>query len=846
MAKNILRPERNILRFISTPIFAALSHKHFIMKISFNWLKQYLLTDLSAADAAQMLTDCGLEVEGMETFESVKGGLEGIVTGEVITCGKHPNADKLSVTTINAGGELLLNIVCGAPNVAAGQKVVVALPGAKLYPFTGEPFEIKKSKIRGEASEGMICAEDEIGLGKSHEGIIILPPDIKAGTPAKEYFKIESDIIFEIGLTPNRADAASHIGVARDLAAVIRNSHRSSPIGKPPALVVHPSVEKFKVVNSDLSIAVVVENKIACPRYTGITISGLEVKDSPQWLKNKLLSIGVNPINNIVDITNYVLHECGQPLHAFDADAISGKKVIVRNASEGEKFVTLDGVERTLTSSNLMICNEDEAMCIAGVFGGIKSGISEKTKNIFIESAYFNPASIRKTSKQHGLKTDASFRFERGTDPEATMYALKRAALLMTEIAGGKISSEVVDIYPEQIESKKVEYNFRRAESLIGKEISKDELKEILTSLQIVVEKENEESLQLQIPTFKVDVTREVDVIEEVLRIYGYNKMDVPQKLSAALSYFPKHDTDDLLEKIGGYLSSNGFLEMLNNTLSKHAYAEMSGINDDAVVKILNPLSQDLGIMRVTMLYSGLEAIEYNRNRQNADLRFFESGTTYSKTEKGFDEQQHLSLFITGRKNDESWKGGNENVNFFFLKTFVQHILQLSGTDVTKLKEENASSAFAYGVSWKMNEKDLVSFGSVSKKNLKLFDINTEVFYADFNLKLLFKNASKNKVRYTEVSKFPQVKRDLSMVIGKDVNYGQIRDIAFRTEKNLLKEINLFDVYEGEKIEAGKKSYAVSFILIDERQTLTDKTIEKVMSRLMEAFEKEAGAVIRK
>ncbi len=816
------------------------------MKISYNWLKQYLPINLDPADAARLLTGCGLEVEGIEDFQSMKGGLKGIVVGKVITCAKHPNADKLSLTTVDVGGGLILNIVCGAPNVSAGQKVVVALAGTKLYPTEGEPFEIKKSKIRGEASEGMICAEDEIGIGKSHAGIIVLPADATVGTTAKEYYNVEEDMVFEIGLTPNRADAASHIGVARDLKAVLENNQEPRAKRQEKYEIVYPSTDQFKVENNDLKIQVEVKDSFACPRYSGVTISGIAVKESPQWLKNKLKAIGVQPINNIVDVTNYVLHECGQPLHAFDADQIKGKKIVVRNANAGEKFVTLDGIERTLTASNLMICNATEAMCIAGVFGGIKSGISEKTKNIFIESAYFNPASIRKTSKQHGMKTDASFRFERGTDPEIALFALKRAALLIQEIAGGNISSDIVDIYPEKNSARNVEYNLKSATALIGKEIRKEELKNILSSLNIIIQSENEESLHLEIPTYKVDVTREVDVVEEVLRIYGYNKIEMPLKLSAALSYFPKHDADELQEKISDYLSSNGFMEMMNNTLSKQQYVDLQGVKEEVVVNVLNPLSQDLGVMRHTMLYSGLEAIAYNRNRQHGDLHFFEFGTTYHKTEKSFDEKLHLSLFVTGRKQDESWNADKGDVNFFYLKTYVQHILNRAGIDLSKLKEEANSNLFSYGVTWKLNEKEVVNFGAVSKNNLKACDIASEVFYADFNWKTILKGAASNKVRYSEISKFPQVRRDLSMILNTDVTYGQIRDIAFHTEKILLKDINLFDVYAGDKIEAGKKSYAVSFILLDERQTLTDKTIDKMMNRLMEAFEKVIGASIRK
>ncbi len=814
------------------------------MKISYNWLKQYFDINLPAAQVAQLLTDCGLEVEATETFQSMKGGLEGLVIGEVKTCAKHPNADKLSVTTVDIGTENLLSIVCGAPNVAVGQRVVVATVGAKLFPTEGEPFEIKKSKIRGEVSEGMICAEDEIGLGKSHEGIIVLHSEVTVGMSAKEFFKVEEDLVFEIGLTPNRADAASHIGVARDLAAVC---NRQLAVGNKKNEINYPTLDDFKVDNNDLQIAVEVIDNSACPRYSGITVSGVSVKDSPQWLKNKLLAIGVHPINNIVDITNYVLHECGQPLHAFDADEITGKKVIVRNANDGEKFTTLDGVERILSSSNLMICNSSNAMCMAGVFGGINSGISEKTKNVFIESAYFNPASIRKTSKQHGLKTDASFRFERGTDPEATIYALKRAALLMKEIAGGKISSDVVDEYPQKVEPQQIAYHFKSATALIGKEIGKNELKSILSSLSISVLHESDEALQLQIPTYKVDVTREADVVEEVLRIYGYNNVEIPQKLSASLSYFPKTDADAVQEKVSGYLSDAGFFEMLNNSLSKQKYIELSGTNDDAAVRILNPLSQDLGVMRQSLLYSGLEAIEYNRNRQHADLKFFEFGTTYHKKEKGFEEQHRLSIFVTGKKQAASWNGDKAAANFFYLKTFVENILLLAGMNMAKLKETSSEEKnFSYAVSWTMNEKEVVRFGSVAKKQLKPFDISEEVFYADFNWKAVLKAASSKRIQYTEIPKFPQVKRDLSMVINAEVTYAQIRDIAFRTEKILLRDLNLFDVYAGDKIEEGKKSYAVSFLLLDERQTLTDKQIDKVMNRLMEQFEKEAGAVIRK
>ncbi len=816
------------------------------MKISYNWLKQYININLPAEEIADLLTSCGLEVEGIHPFQSVKGGLEGLVIGEVKTCVKHPNADKLSLTTVDVGEENLLNIVCGAPNVQAGQKVIVAPPGTLIYPTTGEPFEIKKSKIRGEASEGMICAEDEIGLGSDHAGIIVLPSDAPVGKRVKEYYNVEEDVVFEIGLTPNRVDAASHIGVARDLLAVLRMRRskveirglRTSDSLMSTSLSI-PAVDKFKPENHSLSIPVEVKNTDACPRYSAITISGVEVKESPSWLKNRLLAIGLNPINNIVDITNYVLHEYGQPLHAFDADKIAGKKVIVRTAHPAEKFVTLDGVERKLSEHDLMICNAEEPMCIAGVFGGLHSGIAAQTKNVFLESANFNPQYIRKTAKRHGLHTDASFRFERGADPEATLYALKRAAMLIREIAGGKISSEIVDIYPRHIEPKRVEYNFRSAATFIGKDIDHSDIKGILSSLNIQIISETPDNLFLNIPTYKVDVTRQEDVVEEILRIYGYNNIEEPAKLNASLSYFPKKDPEKLQNRISDYLSSNGFFEILTNSLSSKKYATENH------VEILNPLSQDLSVMRQSMLHGGLQSIEYNRNRKNHDLKFFEFGTTYSIGKKGYDEQQHLVLFLTGKKFDTTWTGDKSDVNFFYLKSFVSNILQSAG--ITDLKESSIENEiFHYGLTLSRNEKPVVSFGSVRKSQLKNFDIDDEVFYADFNWQLIVRYNNAGNVQYKEVSKFPQVKRDLSMMISKEVQYSDIEKIAYATERDLLKDINLFDVYEGDKIEAGKKSYAVSFLLQDERQTLTDKQIDKIMDRLMQAFEKQAGAVIRK
>jgi len=826
------------------------------MKISYNWLKQYLKIDLPAEEVARMLTDCGLEVEGIETFQSMKGGMAGLVIGEVMTCVKHPNADKLSLTTVNIGTGELLHIVCGAPNIAAGQKVVVAKVGAMLYPTTGEPFEIKKSKIRGENSEGMICAEDEIGLGTSHAGVIVLPPDVVPGTPAKDFYHVEEDIVFEIGLTPNRADAASHIGVARDLLAVINNTESSifnigvlslskdDTLSQPKGQTSIPSVENFKVENKSLPIDVTVEDPIACPRYSGITISGVEVKESPDWLKNRLKSIGVGPINNIVDITNYVLHECGQPLHAFDADEIKGKKVIVRSAKEGEKFITLDHVERKLATGNLMICNAEEPMCIAGVFGGIRSGISDKTKNIFLESACFSPASIRKTSKYHGLKTDASFRFERGTDPEITIYALKRAAMLIKEIAGGEVSSDIVDIYPVAINPAVIDFYYQTMDRLTGEAIPRNTIKNILLSLGITITKEDDEKLMLSIPTYKVDVTREVDVVEEVLRIYGFNRITVPSKLYSSLPSIEATDPGKLQDTISDYLSSNGFYEIMTNSLTG---LQAGDENHAEPVRIINPLSQDLNVMRQSMIRSGLEAIAYNRNRKQPDQKFYEFGKTYRIHNQHYRETNHLALFMTGKKHEASWNGDQSSVDFFYLKSFVKNILARLGVNPFQLAESILQHPdFASGLSIQANGKTVVDYGSIKKSHLKSADISSEVFMADFNWDKLVKMADQKDHAVLEVPKFPQVRRDLSMLIDRSRSYAEIESIAYKTEKNLLKQIHLFDVYEGDKMETGKKSYAVTFILQDERQTLTDGQIDKIMNRLMDAFEKQAGAVIRK
>jgi phenylalanyl-tRNA synthetase beta chain len=787
------------------------------MKISYNWLKQYLPIQLPASEVADLLTDCGLEVEHSESFQSIKGGLDGLVIGEVISKEKHPNADKLSLTKVDVGTGTLLSIVCGGPNVAAGQKVVIALIGSTLYPIDGEPFKIKESKIRGELSQGMICAEDEIGLGHSHEGVMVLDENAVVGSRVNDYFKIENDTVFEIGLTPNRADAASHIGVARDLSAIINMRDQDISIQ-------FPSVDDFSIDNNDFPINVIVEDDKACPRYSGITISGVEIKDSPEWLKNRLKSIGLKPINNIVDATNFVLHELGQPLHAFDADYIKGKKVVVKKYHQGTKFITLDGVERTLLDNDLMISNADEPMCIAGVFGGIKSGVKNETKNIFLESAYFDPVHIRKSSRHHGLKTDASFRFERGTDPNITVYALKRAALLIKEIAGGTISSDIVDVYPSPIENFRVELNYKTLDRLIGLKIDREKIKKIITSLEIKIIHDREYGLELSVPPFKVDVQRDVDIIEEIIRIYGYNNIPISEKINASITYSQKPDKEKIADTAADFLSSNGFNEIMSNSLTKADYIDLiEGIEKDKNVIILNPLSNELNAMRQSMLFSGLEAVSYNKNRRNHDLKLYEFGKTYHKKEDRYIEIQHLALFITGRRNPESWNNDNLSVDYYQLKGYVESLFKRLG-----IRNLN------------------VTIESVKKSILKHFDINSEVFYADINWDKVIKASSNNAVKYKEVPKFPEVRRDLALVINKEITYQQIEELANKTERNLLKSVNLFDVYEGDKIEAGKKSYAVSFILQDEEKTLNDKQIDKVMERLMEAFEKNLQAVIRK
>ncbi|MCE3278839.1 MAG: phenylalanyl-tRNA synthetase, beta subunit [Bacteroidetes bacterium] len=817
------------------------------MKISYNWLKDYVKTDLSPEDAGKLLTGCGLEVESIEKIETVKGGLVGMVVGEVKTKEKHPDADRLNLTTVDIGTGELLNIVCGASNVEAGQKVIIATIGAKLYPSTGEPFEIKKSKIRGAASEGMICAEDEIGLGTSHAGIMVLDADAKIGMPAKEYFKIEEDYLLEIGLTPNRADAASHVGVARDLVAVLNSNNKSEEENSDINLML-PDVSNFQTENRSSEIEVIVEDHEACPRYSGVTIKNIKVTDSPDWLKNRLKVIGVRPINNVVDITNYVLHELGQPLHAFDAAKIKGNKVIVKKLADKSKFTTLDGTERELSSEDLMICNAEGGMCIAGVFGGIESGVNENTTSIFLESAYFNSTSIRRTSKRHSLKTDASFRYERGTDPNITVFALQRAAMLIREIAGGEIASSVIDIYPKKIENFKVPFSFEKCDNLIGKHIDLEIIKKIIISLGIEIEHEGHDALLLSVPPYKVDVQREQDVIEEVLRIYGYNNIEIPTELNSSLSFAEKPDKEKIQNTIADLLSNNGFSEMMCLSLTKEDYStRLKSLNPEQNVKMMNPLSSDLDVLRQTLLFSGLETIAYNQNRKNADLKLYEFGKTYMAI-KGestkYIETKHLSVFVTGRKQPESWNAKNENVSFYTLKGIVNSILERLGVDVKM--NETSSDVYSQGLTYNWNKKTIVEFGSVSRPVLKSMDIKQEVFYADINWDLIVEAVKKNKqTMYSEVPKFPEVKRDLALLIDKAVKFEQLEQLAYQAEKALLKSVNLFDVYQGDKLPAGKKSYALSFILQDENATLTDKQIEKIMEKLMKTYQEKVGAEIR-
>lgn len=807
------------------------------MKISYNWLKQFIKTDWTSEETSILLTDLGLEVEGVEKFQSVKGGLEGIVVGHVLTCVQHPNADRLKVTTVDIGTGIPVQIVCGAANVAAGQKVPVATIGTTLYDADGNSFVIKKGKIRDQESHGMICAEDELGLGTSHEGIMVLNEDLIPGTPAAQVFNIEDDEVFEIGLTPNRADAMSHMGVARDLRAGMLQKNISTEF-------ITPSVSNFRIDKRTLKMDVSVVDAKLAPRYCGVTISGVTVKPSPDWLQNRLKSIGITPKNNIVDVTNYVLHSLGQPLHAFDASKIKGNKVIVKTLPAGTKFTTLDDVERTLHEEDLMICDENGPMCFAGVLGGINSGVKENTSTLFLESAYFNPVSIRKTAKRHSLSTDASFRFERGIDPTITEYALKRAANLIIELAGGEITSDITDIYPKKIEDHSVILNFNKTAKIIGEELPKETIKKILASLDIKINSVSDVALGLIIPNYRVDVQRDIDVIEEILRVYGYNNIGFSKKLNASVANSPRNEDYKMQNVVGGLLTGLGFHEMMANSLTSPDYIKLSeDLKEEFNITMLNPLSRDLSSMRQSLLFSGLEALSYNINRRATDLKFYEFGKTYHKMPSGYEEPKHLTLFITGNKNAESWTSPQKTSDFFLFKGHINTILSRFGIEKFQ-SEPTASDVFAEGLAYHLRPEKLVDFGTVKKSIAKSFDIKQEVFYADFNWNVILKLVGA-KIKFTDIPKYPGVRRDLALLVDDAVKFDSIYKIARQTEKALLKNIDLFDVYQGANLPEGKKSYAVSFTIQDTTKTLTDVQIDKIMSKLQKNFETELEAVLR-
>lgn len=804
------------------------------MKISFNWLKEYISINADINEVCDKLTHSGLEVEGVEKIESIPGGLKGFVVGHILTCERHPNADKLSVTTVDLGNGEVKQIVCGAPNVAADQKVIIATVGTMLYPEGHEPFKIKKSKIRGEVSEGMICAEDEIGLGNSHDGIMVLDPSVKIGTPANELFELDDDFIIEIGLTPNRADATSHIGTARDVKALFGGE------------VIWPNVEQFKINNSNLPISINIKNEEACHRYCGVTIQGVEVKESPDWLKTRLKSIGLAPVNNVVDVTNFVLHECGQPLHAFDYDKLSTKNINIQTLKEGTPFTTLDDTERKLAAKDLMICDGDTPLCIAGVFGGADSGIKDGSTNVFLESAYFSPDYVRKSSQVHAIKTDASFRFERGIDPNITLYALKRAALLIQEVAGGEISSEVIDLHPVKAEAFKVEAKYKNIERLIGIVIPKERIKKILTDLDIEIESETEEKLNLLVPPYRVDVTREADIIEEILRIYGFENLPLSNKLSTDfLAEHPKLNKEDIQRNLSEILSSRSFIEITTNSLTKPEYSEyVISEDDEQNVEILNKLSEDLGVMRRTLAFSGLEVLEHNINRKQKNCKIYEFGKTYVLKNGKYKETPQLALWMSGNKHEESWKAKTDKLDFSDLSQNIALIFQKLNFEGVQIKKFS-DKLFEVGAEYILNKSVIGRAGKLKKSATNKAGVKQDVFYAEFFTEKLIKQLNREVV-FEELSKFPEVRRDLSLVIDKSITYEQIKEVAVKTNRKLIKEVNVFDVYEGKPLEENQKSYSVSFILQDNEKTLQDKVIDKTLSRLIQNYENELSAIIRK
>ncbi len=820
------------------------------MNISYNWLKRYIDIDLPAERVAEILTDIGLEVEGLEKIETVRGGLQGVVVGEVLTCTDHPDSDHLHLTTVDVGGETPLPIVCGAANCRAGLKVLCATVGAVLYPNGGdEEFKIKRSKIRGAESLGMLCAEDELGIGASHDGIMELPADAPVGMPAKEYLRIEEDWLIAIGLTPNRADAASHIGVARDLAAYLRS--RGSEVR-----VQLPDVSAFAVDDRELPVTVRVEHAEACPRYVGVTVKGCKIGPSPEWMQNCLRAAGINPKNNLVDITNFVLFELGQPLHAFDASKIEGREVVVRTCAAGTPFVTLDGTERKLTDEDLMICSAERPMCIAGVFGGLDSGIGETTTDVFIESAYFNPVWVRKTAKRFGLNTDASFRFERGIDPNMQVYAAKRAALLFKELAGGTISSDLTDFYPAPIADFTFDVSLARVNALIGKELPEETVRTILEALEITILAEHDGVLTVAVPPYRVDVRREADLIEEILRIYGYNNVEIPARVKSTLSYAPQPDRDKLINRAADFLTDNGFTEIMSNSLTKASYYEgLESCPADRCVRILNPLSTDLNVMRQTLLFHMLEAIELNANRKNGDLKLYELGNCYFYDEakrtpeqplSAYTEEYRLAIAMTGLAEPASWNAQPVKASFFTLRAIAEKLLRRFGIDIYALKSEPLhNDLFDDGLLLALNGKELLRIGSVGAKIRRRSGVKQEVFYLEMNFDALIRSTKKHRIAAEELSKFPEVKRDLALLVDRSVTFAALREVAFATERKLLKSVALFDVYEGDKLPEGKKSYALSFVLEDKSRTLDDKTIERVMANLTRQFEQKCGAQVR-
>ncbi|MDP4867177.1 MAG: phenylalanine--tRNA ligase subunit beta [Crocinitomicaceae bacterium] len=810
------------------------------MKISYNWLKKYINTSLSPEEMDKILTDTGLEVESVEKIEAVKGGLEGVFVAEVLTCEKHPDADKLKVTTVTIGGEPL-QVVCGAPNVAVGQKVILATIGCTLYPKPDEPLKMKVSKIRGVDSFGMLCAEDELGLGESHAGILVLDPETPIGTPAAKLFDLEDDYQIEIGLTPNRADAMGHIGVARDLIAYL-NFHQKANLS-----LNMPSVDAFKVDSTALKIDVSVENTELCPRYLGITFKGVKIKPSPAWLQKSLRAVGLSPINNVVDVTNYVMRELGTPLHAFDVRSLNGK-IVVKTANKGDKFETLDNVSRELSEENLMITNGNENLCIAGVFGGASSGIKDDTTEVFLESAYFNPVSVRKTAKFHGLNTDASFRFERGVDPQLTEYALKRAALLIKEVAGGEIAMEIAEVYPTPFENKIVEFSYERCNRLIGATISVEDTNAILASLDIKVLSAAEGIAQLEIPTYRVDVTREADVVEEVLRIYGFNNVPLPEKLNTSIGVFPKPNMEKIQTVLSEMLVGKGYIETLNNSLTSSTYVEKLGgetLKSERNVPMLNPLSQELDVMRQSLLFNALEVVEHNQNRQNADLKFFEFGKVYHKYESGYAENKRLLIAISGKKERESWNSSNDAVSFYTIKGLVNAVFARLGLSSMITEAALKNSILKEGVQLSVLKKKVGEIGWINPAMKKHFGIKSDVFVADLDWDAIVECLQYVKVKYTELPKTFAVRRDFSLLLNNSISFSEIESVARTCDKKILKEIGLFDVYEGKNLEEGKKSYAVSFIFQDPEQTLKDNQIDTIMEKIRVELEGKLSATLR-